>query len=115
VIYCRFLLNLAATLLVEGLIIALWFHRRDYVYYSVLCNLLTNPSLNLALLIAVRRIGGEYYTITLAVLEIAAVLAEAFVLRLLCRFRPAKALLVSCTMNAGSLLAGMLVYGLGVA
>lgn len=110
-IYRHFLINLAATLLVEGVIVALWFRRRDYVYYNALCNLLTNPALNLLLPGIVRLAGAEYYTAVLIALEILVVLIEAWVMRLLCGFRPAKALFVSGVINAGSLLSGLLIHG----
>lgn len=106
--YARLLISLAATVLVEGAIVALWFRRRDYVYYSFLCNLLTNPALNLALIAIVRHCGIGCYTAALIALELMAVLAEAWVMKLLCRFRPAKAVLVSLAVNAASLAAGML-------
>ncbi len=110
-IYGHLFGNLAATLLIEGGIVALWFRRRDYVYYSALCNLLTNPALNLLLMGIVRFLGDRYYAAVLTALEILAVLAEAWVMRLLCGFRPPKALLVSGVMNAGSLLTGLLIHG----
>lgn len=109
--YWVFPVSLAATILIEGGIVALWFHKRDYIYYSLLCNLLTNPALNVLLLIVVRVWGTAYYTVALAALEIAVVLIEARVMGLLCGFRPAKALLVSCAMNAGSFLTGLLLFG----
>jgi len=111
-IYGVFLLNLAVTVLAEGLVLALLFRRRDFVYYSVLCNLLTNPLLNLTLLLVVRLWGIEYYPAALIALEIAVLLAEAFVLRLLCRFPPLKALLVSGLTNAVSFICGLLIQGL---
>lgn len=107
-IYARFLRNLAATVLVEGAIFALWFRRRDYVYYSCLTNLLTNPALNLALIFIVGRLGAASYLAALLVLELIAVLAEAWVLKLLCGFRPANAIFISFIVNAASLLAGFL-------
>ena len=110
-IYRHLLFNLAGTLLAEGAVIALWFHRRDYVYYSVLCNLLTNPALNLLILGVVRIWGKAYYQTALIALEILVVLVEAWVMGLLCGFRPAKAVLVSGLMNAGSLLTGLLIHG----
>lgn len=113
-IYRHLLFNLAATLLVEGAIVALWFRRRDYVYYSALCNLLTNPALHLALMAAVRLAGMAYYTTSLIALEALVVLIEAWVLKRLCGFSLAKALLVSCVVNAASFLTGLLLYGPGV-
>ncbi|MCE5236645.1 MAG: hypothetical protein ABFC62_03100 [Clostridiaceae bacterium] len=104
----RLLLNLAATVLVEGTIFALLFRRRDYVYYSVLTNLLTNPALNLALIFIVGHAGAASYWAALIALELIAVFAEAWMLRLLCGFRPAGAIGVSFIVNAASLLAGYL-------
>jgi len=114
VIYRYFLFNLAATLLVEGVLVALWFRRRDYVYYSALCNLLTNPALNLALAGVVRLAGMAYYAAGLIALETLAVLIEAWVLQRLCGFRFAKAALVSVVVNAASFLIGLLIYGPGL-
>lgn len=111
-IYAFFLISLAATLLVEGIIMALCFRRRDFVYYSALCNLLTNPAMNLLLLIIVWYAGMSYYLAVLFALEIAVVIVEAFVMKLLCGFRPIKALAVSLLMNAVSLLTGLLIYSL---
>lgn len=113
-IYRHVLFNLAATLLVEGVIVALWFRRRDYVYYSALCNLLTNPALNLALVCVVRFAGLTYYAAALIALEALAVLIEAWVFKRLCDFSPAKAALVSCAVNAASFLTGLMIHGLGL-
>ncbi|OQB20274.1 MAG: hypothetical protein BWY11_02510 [Firmicutes bacterium ADurb.Bin182] len=111
-IYVFFLTSLAGTLVVEGIIIALWFRRRDFIYYSALCNLLTNPAMNLLLLIIIWYTGMGYYPVVLFVLEIAVLAAEALVIKLLCGFRPAKALFVSFVVNAASLLTGLLINGL---
>lgn len=88
---------------------ALLFRRRDFVYYSLLCNLLTNPALNLILLLAVNLAGLEAYLPALIAAELAAVLVEAWVLRLLCRFRLSKALVLSLLLNAVSFAAGLLL------
>jgi hypothetical protein len=105
-----FALNLAITVAVEGGIAALLFRRRDIVYYSFLCNLLTNPALNLLLLAAVQIMGKSAYWPAVAVLETAAMLAEAYVYRMLLRFGTVKSLWVSFLLNASSYAAGLLFY-----
>ncbi|MBP7402839.1 MAG: hypothetical protein KBA30_09505 [Clostridia bacterium] len=84
------------------------FRRWDFVYYSLLGNLLTNPALNLLLLLAVRMAGAAAYWPALAVLEAGAVTVEAVVLRMLCGFSPCRALIVSLMLNVLSFGAGRL-------
>ena len=43
-IYLVFVWNLALTVAVEGAVMWLLFRRRDYMYYSLLANVITNPS-----------------------------------------------------------------------
>lgn len=109
-IYFYFLVNLLLTILTEGLLTALIFRRRKYVYYSFLCNILTNPTLNLALLVLVNYTGLKYYYTTLAILEIITVIIEAGIWRLLCRFPFLKALSFSLLLNLASFLAGVVLY-----
>lgn len=90
---------------------ALLFRRLDFVYYSLLCNVLTNPVLNLILLVAVHLGGLACYYPVLVVLEITATTIEAYVLKLLCRFRYGKAIAVSCLLNLTSFVIGILCYG----
>lgn len=108
-IFLVFAGNLVATVIIEGAIIALLFRRRDYVYYSFLGNVLTNPALNLVLVLVMTYIGKEMYYPALALLEVSAVLVEAFVLKKLCGFKAAKALWVSALANAVSFCTGLLI------
>ena len=87
---------------------ALLFGNRRFVYYSVLCNLLTNPAVNLLLLLSVRTLGEGSYIVSLVCLEAAALTAEAFVLKPLCRFKITKAFYISAILNASSFSAGIL-------
>jgi hypothetical protein len=103
-----FLINLLATILIEGLVMLLLFRRWDFVYYTCLCNLLTNPALNLLLLTVVHVWGTGFYAITLALGEVMAVLLEGIVLSKLCLFSFKKALAISLLMNAASFLAGLI-------
>lgn len=92
-------INFAATALVEGAAVRLFVTDRRLVYYSVLCNLLTNPMLNALLSLAVVRLGAEYAP-ALLFLELAAVITEAVVYRLLTDFSFARALALSLVLNA---------------
>jgi len=106
-ILIAFALCLLLTVLVEGGLMALLFRSRRFVYYSFLCNLLTNPALNLLLTLCVTLLGVSWYWPALAVLEVAVVLAEAYVYRLLCGFTFVKAFGVSALLNLTSFLAGI--------
>jgi hypothetical protein len=110
-IYIAFLFNLILTIIIEGAVILLLFRRLEFVYYSMLCNILTNPALNLILFIATSILGGFCYETALMILESLAVLVEAYVLKLLCRFTYKKAIAVSGLMNIVSCTAGLLIYG----
>ncbi len=103
----RLLVCFTVTVLVEGGLVALLFHSRRFVYYSFLCNLLTNPALNLLLALCVTLLGAVWYWPALALLEIAVVLTEAFVYRLLCGFTFTKALGLSVLLNLASFLIGL--------
>lgn len=93
-IYIIFLYSLILTILVKGLIISILYRKLRFVYHSVLCNLLTDPLLNLLLLIAINLFGNIYYFTALVILEVAIVLAEAVILKLLCVFKLSYALLI---------------------
>ena len=99
------------TVIIEGTVMALIFRRRDFVYYTFLCNLLTNPALNLLLAASLLLLGTGYYGVVLIILEVAALIIEAYVLKLLCGFQWKKALGVSALLNILSFAAGILLNG----
>jgi hypothetical protein len=111
-IYAIFALNLVVTSAVEGALIYLMFRRRNYVYYSLLCNLLTNPAVNLLLFLMTGAIGTGLYYPCLIILEILAVLMEAWIYRMLCPFTMKKAAGLSLLLNLVSYLCGFLLYQL---
>lgn len=111
-IFLVFAGNLAATIVIEGALMALLFRRRDFVYYSLLCNLLTNPAVNLLLALVTASLGAALYYPALVLLEVTAFLVEAYVLRLLCGFKTAKALWQSALINTASFGAGLLFYSI---
>ena len=100
------LLALALTVLVEcGL--ALFFRSRRLVYAVFLCNLLTNPLLNLILLLYYTYIGRHYYWLVIAALEICVFIAEALLLRLMMRYTAKRAFALSLLFNGCSFLVGL--------
>ena len=106
--FLGFLWRLLLTILVEGLAIIAIFRRLEYGYYSVLCNLLTNPALNLALAGSVLVLGASAYYPTLIIAEVAAVFVEAFVYRYISGLGAKKAFVLSAFLNALSYGAGLL-------
>ena len=109
-IYVIFLTNFLLTALVEGILIYLLYRKKDFVYYSILCNMLTNPSMNLLLFFVTKVFGYAYYYIILMVLEIIVVLVEAFIYKLLGKLTIIKSFLLSALLNFMSFLCGFSVY-----
>ena len=102
------LLALALTILVEcGL--SLFFRSRQLTYSVLLCNLLTNPLLNLLLLLYLAFIGQESYFVVVGILELAAVAVEAYVIKLMTGRRRLNALGLSLLFNSASFGAGLLL------
>ena len=109
-IYIVFITNFLFTALIEGILIYLLYRKKEFVYYSILCNMLTNPSMNLLLFFVTKVFGYAYYYIILMVLEIIVVLVEAFIYKLLSNLKISKSLLLSALLNFMSFLFGLLVY-----
>ena len=108
-IYLLFLGYLALTATIEGAAVMILFRRKEYVYYSFLCNLLTNPALNLLLLLSVKILGKAVYFPALFLAETTAVFVEAAVYKYLCRFSFLKSAALSVFLNALSLSAGIFI------
>ena len=106
-IYLVFAGYLLLTVIIEGVAVALLFRQMQYVYYSLLCNLLTNPALNLLLLLFVKQFGENMYIPVLLLAEVAVVFVEAAVYKYICGFRMSKALLLSAFLNVLSFAAGL--------
>ena len=102
------LLSLALTVVIEcGL--ALLFRSKQLVYAVFLCNLLTNPPLNLLLMLYYTYIGRQYYWAAVAVLEICVFIAEALLLRLMMRYTAKRAFALSFLFNGCSFLIGLII------
>ena len=108
-LYSVFLLSLLITITVEGAVIMIIFRRKAYVYYSALCNLLTNPAMNLLLAGSVRLFGVRAYYPALFTSELIVLCVEAVVYTYICGFRLRKSIALSALLNAASFTAGALL------
>jgi len=98
---------LALTILIEcGL--SLIFRSRELTYCVLLCNLLTNPLLNLLLILYLAFIGRELYFVVMGILELAVVAVEALVIKHMTDRHISKALGLSLLFNSASFGAGLL-------
>lgn len=106
----NFILCLVLTIIIEGIVIFIKFGRWDYVYYSFLCNILTNPMLNLLLYLLVWGLGLEIYLPALIILEMIVVIIEAYIYKILCKFSKKEALKLSLILNISSYLIGVVIF-----
>jgi len=102
--------SLLLTALVEGAAILIIFRRPAFVYYSALCNLLTNPAMNLLLAVSVSILGAGAYYPALILLEVVVVCVEAGVYMYICGFGIKKSVALSAFLNALSFASGTLFY-----
>ena len=100
---------LLLTIVIEGVAIFLLYHRKDYLYYSCLCNLLTNPALNAILAVAVAIYGEVVYYPALICTEVAVLFIEAYVYRYLGDFKLASSIMLSAFLNSLSFGIGLLI------
>ena len=108
-IFRMLFVNLALTVFVEGVVTGLLFRSKRIIYCSFLCNLLTNPVLNLAVFAALTFWGKKYYFAVLIPMETAVVIAEAYIYHVLCAFTAKKSLLISLLANAVSFVVGLML------
>ena len=99
--------SLAITVFAEGVLTAIWFKNGRMVYFSVLCNLITNPALNILVIAAVSAFGAAAYVPAVALMELAVFAVEAYIWRSLCRFSWGKALWIAFITNLLSFGAGL--------
>jgi len=108
-IYSYFLLAFILTLLIECTIMFLVFKSKQFVYYIFLCNLLTNPALNLITLEIGQKFGDFWYKVAIIILELAVVIIEGRIIYTLCGFEAKKAIVVSFVLNSASFCCGFLI------
>ncbi len=101
---------LLLTIVIEAAVALIFTRKRRYVLYSYLCNVLTNPALNL-ILYGVRCVTGDAAYWAVALLEIAVLFAECAIYRRLdARRRSVRwYFLLSLVTNAASFGTGELV------
>lgn len=99
----------ALTLLIEIALAAVFFGGKRNLYAVFLCNLLTNPALNVIITVAVSLLGQFIYWPAVILLEILVFIAEAYVLRLLAMPTAKKAIAMSAVLNSASFIAGLII------
>lgn len=97
-------LNLALTVFIECVFAWLLFRSRRFCYITLLCNMLTNPPLNVILLLAMRNL--PLYWALFCALEITVVCVEAYLYRDLTDLPKKKSYGVSLLLNGASLFCG---------
>lgn len=105
----RMLLALVLTVTVECGAAALVLRSRTIVWVVCLCNLLTNPALNLLLIASVKLFGLMTYAPVLVVLELLVVAVEAHVLSRATPLSGRSAWLASLALNALSFVSGLVL------
>ena len=101
------LLALSITLMVELLIISLFFFKDIKVFISLS---LANIALNLTMNLLIRLMSNDFaYYLFLVLFEIGTVIVEALVLIFICKKSVIKSLLISLLANSSSLSVGLLI------
>ena len=104
--------NLLLTVLIEGALVLVFIRKKETVYHSVLVNMLTNPLVNLFLLLWASFVSLPeipYYYLATAFLEIAAVATEWMLYYKMGDFGIKKAFFASFLLNAASFSFGFLI------
>ena len=89
--------------------LAMLFKSKRLVWAVFLCNLLTNPLLNLILLLYNNFIGRNHYWTLVIILEIIVVAGEVFLIKAMAEYEFKKAAVLSLLFNGCSFLAGFLL------
>ena len=104
--------NLLLTVLIEGALVLIFCRKREKVYHSVLVNMLTNPLVNILLILWANFVPlaeVPFYYIAVAFLEIAAVITEWILYYKMGDFGIRKAFFASLCLNAASYSFGFLL------
>lgn len=110
---------LAALLITEAVecpVAGIWYRKWDAVLAVFLCNMLTNPLINLEMSLSVSLLGYRTaaYWCLLAVSEVAVVVTEGLILSKMLGRSRWSALLFSLTANGASYLTGVLLEVAGI-
>lgn len=98
------------TVVIEGIVMLLLTRSGRWVYCSILCNLVTNPVINLVLMLIRRSSGSDalYLTAT-AVGEVLVLIAEAHLYRFMTGAARRRCYLLSAVTNLVSFTAGLVL------
>jgi len=108
-IYSYFLLAFMLTVLIECTIMFLVFKSKQFAYYIFLCNLLTNPALNLITVEIGNLFGAFWYRVALLILELIVVIIEAYIIHNLCGLKAKKSISISFILNSASFCCGLII------
>lgn len=98
---------LSLTLFIEGIVICGFEPRRKWLWASIICNIITNPLINLILY---PLYGHNLYALVFLLLELGVVIAECFIYKEIIKCRWKKCLLASLTANAVSCISGIIIF-----
>ena len=113
-LFLSFIIALSITILVEGFVVGLITRNKRVIYCSSLCNLLTNPALNLIFFFNnslpddYTFLGLDYSIVSIIILELLVVIVEAYIYFYMCRIKYPKALLISFAANLASFASGLI-------
>lgn len=105
-IVIKLLSALAFTILIEGIVVVVITRKANALFVSVACNLLTNPLINVILIVVSIYEINLYYPL-MAVLEILVVIAEYFIYRIATDESKKRCVIISVAANVLSFAIGM--------
>ena len=111
-VFLLLLRNLFLTVLIEGALMLVFVKKSETLYHSVLVNMLTNPLVNILLILWANFVPlaeVPFYYIAVAFLEIAAVITEWILYYKMGDFGIKKAFFASFLLNAASFSFGFLI------
>ena len=101
------LLALGLTLVIEGAVVTGFDPWKKWIFASVICNLATNPLINLILY---PLYGHSIYALVFLLLEIGVVIAEAFIYKGILRCKFKRCIIASLIANALSCIGGIIIF-----
>lgn len=102
---------LALTVLIEGVAVIYFKPRKRVLLASVLGNILTNPLLNIAVIIVGFKFGSTVYVTAVICGELLAIIAETTVYRVLTGLNVRRCFMISMLANCVSYFVGVMLYG----
>ncbi len=98
---------LGLTLLIEGIAICGFDPWRKWLIASIICNIITNPLINLILY---PLYGHSIYALVFVLLEITVVVAEAFIYKGIIKCKTGRCILASLIANTLSCISGIIIF-----